>query len=262
MTTFADHLAPRVAALFDPPHSRTARTVRAVARNTGHTAAFIHSRLAGEAEFRLRDLDGFIEYLDITASMLLTGEPGEKGEGGILRIVGTRLLAAIQLAGFTATEVGRDVLGDGTPLRASEVERGTSALRPSHVDAVLGHLGLPWDTVLRPVLGPYDLGLLRQVGLRGTPELDAQLATLGKVERAAAVVVTEDDAVAWLARARGEYVPSRPKGSNANGAGGMLNRAGCAAAVRRLGAQQLLDLTPPITLTPAGRALVATGSPF
>ena len=259
MTTFADHLAPRVAALFDPDHSRTARTVHAVAKETGHTSAYLRARLAGEAEFRLRDLDGFLAYLDIAPSMLLTGEPGESYPS-LLATVGRRLLAAIQLAGFTATEVGRDVLGDGTPLRASEIERGTSALRPSHVDAVLGHLGLPWDTVLRPVLGPYDLGLLRQVGLRGTPELDAQLATLGKVERAAALVVTEADAVAWLARARGEYVPSRPKGSNANGAGGMLNRAGCAAAVRRLASQQLLDLAPPITLTPAGRALVAAGS--
>lgn len=260
MTTFADHLAPRVAALFDPPHSRTARTVRAVARNTSHTAAYVQTRLAGEAEFRLRDLDGFIKYLDITASMLLAGEPGEKGEGGILRMVGMRLLAAIQLAGFTATEVGRDVLGDGTPLRASEIERGTSALRPSHVDAVLGHLGLPWDTVLRPVLGPYDLGLLRQVGLRGTPELEAAMAAMSKIDRAAAVVLTEDDAVTWLARARGEYVPSRPKGSNANGAGGMLNRAGCAAAVRRLVAQGLLVDNTILALTPAGRALVAAGS--
>ena len=202
-----------------------------------------------------------LRTLGLDPGVLLDGDPYAAGQS-FDAVVLHRLHALIRLAGHSVHGLTTEVLGYDEPLRASSLRGGKLLLTRDHVDRILAALALPVGRLFAPVLGPHDLALLRQV--QATPGLAASLASASKAERTAAqLVVDERDAITFLARARGEYVPSRPKKAlTASGAGGMLNRAGCRAAVRSLCAQGLLNAGPPLTLTPAGLALVgATTTP-
>lgn len=217
------------------------------------TRAWLDVRLAGERPFRLSDVGRVLTALGQEPGAALDGEPDITG-APFAEVVYFRLVALIGLSGRTVDATSVELFGDSRPLARSHLLAGTSPLNLTHVDAVLALLGAPVGALFGPVLGPLDLELLRQV--RDTPALAAGMAAMTKAERAAVQLVTTiPDAITFLARRRGEYVPSRPKGSSTNGAGGMLNRAGCQVAVRRLVDQRLLLPGPPLSLSPAGLAL-------